>query len=158
MTEEQKKKCEKIINLYRKIDILENQEICLNPPLSMSLHPLTTIGNSTYLLIRISDIDIFKFKAMAISLSKIFHKEIFPYHYESNSYEEIREKILKVIYEAVCNHKEYKSYIPDIPEEFLGINYFDKDRFLIKGIGWAIANYFDKHFDNDNNKENENNE
>ena len=155
MTEEQKKKCEEIINLYRKIDILENQEICL-PPLSMSLHPFITIGNSTYLLIRISDSDIFKFKDMTISVAKIFHKEIFPY-YVSNSYEEIREKILKIIYEAVWNHKEYKSYIPDIPEGFLGINYFDKDRFLIKGIGWAIANYFDKHFDNDNNKENENN-
>ena len=155
MTEEQKKKCEEIINLYREIDILDNNEICYMA--AMSLHPLTRIENSFYLLIRIEDSDIFKFKAMTISLSKIFNKEIFPYHI-SNSYEEIREKILKIIYEAVWHHREYKSYIPDIPEGFLGINYLDKDRFLIKGIGWAVANYFDKHFDNDNNKENENNE
>ena len=151
MTEEQKKKCEKIINLYHEINILEYNEYM---PLTISLIPFVIIDNSTYPLIEIihRDSAIFKFEAMTISLAKIFNKEIFPYHV-SNFYKEIRKRFLKIIYEAVCHHQEYISYIPDIPVGFLDNVYY----LGIKGIGWAIANYFDKHFDNDN-KENKNNE
>ena len=139
MTKEQRKQCEKIINLYRKIDILDHKEnnigfgAARRPVISVKVYPyICSIENS----------DIYKFKAMAISLSKIFNKEFFPSCIKR--YEEITGQFWEFLFEAVRRHKEYKSYISDIPEGFLDINsYEDKDGFLIKGIGWAIANYFD---------------
>lgn len=147
MTEEQKNKCEEIINLYRKIDILDHKEnniglvVALRPSISVKVYPY---------ICSIEDSDIYKFKAMAISLSKIFNKEFFPSCI--NHYEEITVKFWEFLGEAVRRHEEYKSYISDIPKGFLDIySYEDKDGFLIKGIGWAIANYFDKE-ENENNK------
>ena len=138
MTKEQRKQCEKIINLYRKIYILDHKEnnigLISRNVVSVKVYPyICSIGDS----------DIYKFKAMAISLSKIFNKEFFPSCIKH--YEEISGKFWEFLGEAVRRHKEYKSYIPDIPEGFLDINsYEDKNGFLIKGIGWAMANYFDK--------------
>ena len=139
MTKKQRKKCEKIINLYRKIYILDHKEnnigfgVAFRPSISVKVYPyICSIGDS----------DIYTFKAMAISLSKIFNKKFFPSCIKH--YEEISGNFLEFLCEAVRRHKEYKSYISDIPEGFLDINsYDDKDGFLIKGIGWAIANYFD---------------
>ena len=147
MTKKQRKQCEKIINLYCKIYILEHKENNIGfgaahrPVISVKVYPyICSIENS----------DIYKFKAMAISLSKIFNKEFFPSCIKH--YEEIIGQFWEFLGEAVRRHKEYKSYIPDIAEGFLDINsYDDKNGFLIKGIGWAIANYFDKE-KNENNK------
>ena len=136
MTEEQKIKCDKIINLYRKIEILEFEESIKNsnyinlfrlfrnlPPVSFparikgmdavnKIEPLYTL-----------------YKSMANSLSKIFDYEYY------DKYDCKIKEIIKNISEArISDSKKFKT------------------------IGWEIANYFDKHFDNDNNKENENNE
>ena len=135
MTEEQKKKCEKIINLYNEIEILEFEESIENsndinfykflrslPPQSF---PARIIGMDKDEVDKIEPL----YKSMANSLSKIFDYEYY------DKYDCKIKEIIKNISEA-C--------IP-ISEKF-------------KTIGWEIANYFDKHFDNDNNKENENNE
>ena len=138
MTEEQKKKCEKIINLYNEIEILEFEESIKNsnninfykflrklPPPSL---PARVMG-------RKGEVDKIEplytlYKSMANSLSKIFDYEYY------DKYDCKIKEIIKNISE-VC--------IPN-SEKF-------------KTIGWEIANYFDKHFDNDNNnKENKNNE
>lgn len=138
MTEEQKKKCEKIINLYNEIEILEFEESIKNsndinfskflrslPPQSL---PARIIGMDMDEVDKIEPLYTL-YKSMANSLSKIFDYEYY------DKYDCKIKKIIKNIREA-C--------IP-ISEKF-------------KTIGWEIANYFDKHFDNDNNKENENNE
>ena len=129
MTEEQKIKCDKIINLYNEIEILEFEESIKNsnyinlfrlfrniPPVSFpsrikrmdavdKIEPLYTL-----------------YKSMTNSLSKIFDYEYY------DKYDCKIKEIIKNISEA---------RIP-ISEKFTN-------------IGWAIANYFD------NNKENENN-
>ena len=136
MTEEQKIKCDKIINLYNEIEILEFEESIKNsnyinlfrlfrniPPVSFpsrikgmdavnKIEPLYTL-----------------YKSMANSLSKIFDYK----YYDKYDYK-IKEIIKNIIEARIPSSEKFKT------------------------IGWAIANYFDKHFDNDNNKENENNE
>ncbi|TXJ35278.1 hypothetical protein [Brachyspira aalborgi] len=139
MTEEQKKKCEKIINLYNEIEILEFEESIENsndinfykflrslPPQSL---PARIIGMDMDKVDKIEPLYTL-YKSMANSLSKIFDYEYY------DKYDRKIKEIIKNISEA---------RIP-ISEKF-------------KTIGWEIANYFDKHFDNDNNnKENKNNE
>ena len=72
---------------------------------------------------------------LVITLAKVFNKEI------------TKEKAFCIINEIVKNNY-YEAY-PKIRSSGEIVAY-------IKNISWAIANYFDKHFDNDN-KENENN-